>query len=119
MGKHAMVHTMANRNCFLDLLCWWNYCWDSWIVGLSHMKHMSLEEWDRRIAPFLATIGLRSRHINDDAKQISAWVDMLPFAPDFPTEAISKLEEAHFELQGAANRIKMALYTYSQKEKVK
>lgn len=83
------------------------------------MKHMTLEEWDRRVAPFLATIGIRARHIHNDAKQISDWVDLLPVAPDFPTESIEKLEVAHFELQGAVNKLRMAIFNYSQKERVK
>lgn len=83
------------------------------------MKHMSLEEWDRRIAPFLATIGTRARYVHTEAEQISAWVDMLPAAPCFPTESISKLEEAYAELQIAVAKIGTALSNYSQKEKVK
>lgn len=83
------------------------------------MKHMTLEEWDRRVAPFLATIGIRARQMHSDAKQIKEWVDLLPVAPDFSTEALSKVEEVHFELQGTVNELRMAIYNYSQKEKVK
>lgn len=82
------------------------------------MKHMSLEEWDRRVAPFLATIGIRARHIHIDAKQIGDWVEMLPAAPDFETEAIIKLQEAKAELEKAIEKINVALQNYSKKEKV-
>ena len=83
------------------------------------MRHMTLEEWDRRVAPFLATIKIRATHVHNDAKQIGDWVDLLPVAPDFQTEAIAKLEEAHFELQGAVNKLRMAIFNFHQKEKVK
>jgi len=82
------------------------------------MRHMTLEEWDRRVAPFLATIGIRARHIHNDAKQISDWIDLLPVAPDFPTEAIERLMEARGELQCAVEKIRVALNNYSEKEKV-
>lgn len=81
-------------------------------------KHMSLEEWDRRVAPYLATIGIRARHIKQDAKQIRDWVGLLPVAPDFPTEAIAKLQEAGLELGEALNEITKALEDYDNKEKV-
>ena len=81
-------------------------------------KHMSLEEWDSRVAPFLATIGIRARHIRRDAKQIRDWVGLLPVAPDFPTEAIAKLQAAALELGEALNEIQKALEEYDQKEKV-
>lgn len=82
------------------------------------MRHMTLEEWDRRVAPFLATIGIRARHIKQDAKQISDWVKLLPVAPDFPTEAIAQLQAAGLELGEALNEIQKALESYDQKEKV-
>lgn len=83
------------------------------------MKHMSLEEWDRRVAPFLATIGIRAKHIENDARQISDWVKLLPVAPDFPTEAISKLQDAKAALDMAAYVVHLALQNYNEKEKVK
>ncbi len=82
------------------------------------MKHMTLEEWDRRVAPYLATIGIRAQHIKNDARQISDWVRLLPAAPDFPTEAIEKLNSAKMELQAAVDEIRIALNMYDQKEKV-
>lgn len=83
------------------------------------MKHMTLEEWDRRVAPFLATIGIRAKHIETDARQISEWVRLLPVAPAFPTEAIGKLQDAKTELELALNEIHMALENYHEKEQVK
>jgi hypothetical protein len=83
------------------------------------MKHMTLEEWDRRVAPFLATIGIRAKHIENDARQITEWVRLLPVAPAFPTEAIGKLQDATTELELALNEIHMALEAYHEKEKVK
>lgn len=83
------------------------------------MKHMTLEEWDRRVAPFLATIGIRSKHVKNDAKQILDWVNLLPAAPDFDTEAFSKLREAATELEAALNAIYIAINNYAKKEKVK
>jgi len=82
------------------------------------VKHMTLEEWDRRVAPFLATIGIRARHIVTDAHQIIDWVKLLPAAPDFETEAIAKLEEAKIALSLAHGAVSMALEDYNKKEKV-
>lgn len=83
------------------------------------MRHMGLEEWDRRVAPYLATIGIRARHIKQDAKQIRDWVGLLPVAPDFPTEAIELLKEAMAELQVSEREICLAINEYETKEKVK
>lgn len=82
------------------------------------MKHISLEEWDRRVAPFLATIGIRAKHIQVDAIQIREWVKLLPYAAGFPTEAISKLEDAEKELASALKTLDEAIFIYKQKEKV-
>ncbi len=82
------------------------------------MPHMTLQEWDRRMAPFLATIRARSKHIQDDAVQIRAWVAMLPAAAVFETEAIAELEQAQFHLEFALNEVRQALEEYSKKEKV-
>ncbi len=83
------------------------------------MRHMSLEEWDRRVAPFLATIGIRAKHIENDARQITEWVRLLPVAPAFPVEAIGKLQDAKTELELALNEVHMALENYNDKDKVK
>lgn len=79
---------------------------------------MSLEEWDRRVAPFLATIGMRAGHILIDAKQIVEWVQIMPAAPDFPTEAVAKLNSARAALYEAISVIEHAMDNYDQKEKV-
>lgn len=82
------------------------------------MKHQTLTEWDRLVAPYLSVIGIRAKHIQSDAKQIVSWVTMMPVAPDFPTEAIGQLEQAQKEVQEAADAIRKALRKYAEKEKV-
>lgn len=82
------------------------------------MNHMSLEEWDRRVAPYLATISARAVQMQRDAKQILDWVNLMPAAPAFPTEAIDRLQTAQNELEAAINAIAMALDNYAKKEKV-
>lgn len=81
-------------------------------------RHMSLQEWDRRVAPFLHTILIRSRHIQADAEQIRAWVEMLPVAPDFDTEAFEHLRRAYDCLDVAVKETRAAIERYQTKEKV-
>lgn len=78
------------------------------------MSHMTLDEWDQRIAPFLASIGIRAVHIRVDALQIRDWVKLLPMAPDWPTEAMDKLKTAQSVLEEAMNEIRMALEEYDK-----
>lgn len=79
---------------------------------------MSLKEWDRRVAPFLVTIGIRARHIQTDAEQIREWVNMMPAAPDFDTEAFEHLRRAHDYLERALKDTKAAIESFLAKEKV-
>ena len=83
------------------------------------MKQITLEEWDRRIAPFLSTIEIRARQVQTDAKQILEWVKMLPVAPGFETKALDELVNARTDAAIAADILQEAINRFMEKEKVK
>lgn len=81
------------------------------------MKHMSLEEWDKTVGPKLKAIKGRATWIRVDANQILDWVQRLPAAPDFETEALSDLADARVALACAAEALQEAIVKYEAKEK--
>lgn len=82
------------------------------------MKHMTLEEWDRTVAPYLAMIERRAVNIQRDADAILEWVKMLPCAPNFETRAHDDLTKSLASVILAGENISIAIKQYSQKEKV-
>jgi len=83
------------------------------------LRHMTLEEWDRRVAPFLATIEIRARQIKSDANQIIEWIKAMPAAPEFETRAFEELINARLAVSIAAESLQEAVKQYQAKEKVK
>ena len=80
---------------------------------------MTLEEWDRKVAPFLTAIEIRARQVQNDAYQILEWVKLLPAAPDFETRAIEELNNALNSLGEAGVLLVEVIDQYNEKEKVK
>ncbi len=62
---------------------------------------MDLERWDNEVKPHLEGIRLDAGWIGFYASSIGRKLRKLPFKPDFPTEAESKLTEAVQELEMA------------------
>lgn len=83
------------------------------------MRHMTLEEWDQKVAPYLATICTRATWMINDAKQIREWIDQLPAVPHFESEARSRMLMAKQALTVALVQIEHAIDDYSKKPKVK
>lgn len=83
------------------------------------MRRMTLDEWDRDVAPYLTTIGIRAGWIARDAMQIADWIKQIPAVPDFETDAADRLKLARRELQRAMEIVDGAIKDYDKKEKVK
>lgn len=83
------------------------------------MRRMTMDEWDRNVAPYLATIGIRAGWIARDAMQIAEWIEQIPAIPDFETDAMDRLKLAKRELQRALNIVNEAIIDYDNKERVK
>lgn len=81
-------------------------------------RHMSLLEWDQKVAPMLAVILGRAEKIKSSALLIQEWVNRIPAAPDFETRAMQSLREALTTLDEATVLIERTLDAYDQKEKV-
>lgn len=83
------------------------------------MRHMTLDEWDRTVAPYLSTIQIRAGWIANDARQIKEWIEMLPAVPEFETEARERLDVVKRELLLTLEAVDQAINDYDNKEKVK
>ena len=81
-------------------------------------RHISLAEWDNKVAPLLSAIEIRAGKVERDAEQIDVWVGKLTVAPDFETNAVQKLETATSAVERTLNKLRMALESYSEKERV-
>lgn len=82
------------------------------------MKHMSLDEWDQKVGPYLASICTRATWIVNDTKQISEWIKTIPAVPNFETEAQSRMLMARQTLMVALKQIENAIDDYGKKTKV-
>lgn len=82
------------------------------------MRHMTLDEWDRTVAPYLNTIQIRAGFIANDASQIREWVEKIPAVPNFETRAKDKLDRAARELRSALSAVEQAIENYESKENV-
>ncbi len=83
------------------------------------MAKMTLEQWDREIAPFLGAICIRAGWIAADAKQITEWVRQIPVVPSFETEGRDRLNIIRKELLTALEVVHEAIKSYDGKGKVK
>lgn len=82
------------------------------------MRHMTLDEWDNRVAPYLSTIQIRAGWIARDAMQIREWIEKLPAVPGFETEARERLDLVLKELSAAMKSVEAAINNYDEKEEV-
>lgn len=82
------------------------------------MKHLSMAEWDQKVAPLLGAMEIRCGWVWRDILQIKEWVDQLPYAPGFETEAFYKLQKINGELMELVEAITHITKQYDSKEKV-
>lgn len=85
---------------------------------MQELRHMTLSEYDKKIAPLLGAIKGRARWLVIDAHQIKDWVKQLVAAPNFDTEAFAVMIEAKEALSEAESSVNEAIASYNQKEKV-
>ena len=81
------------------------------------MKHMSLDEWDRDVAPILGAITIRTGWISRDVNQIKEWVNRLTFVPGFETIAMERLALAEQELGELHAMLSKIIQVYDTKAK--
>lgn len=77
---------------------------------------MSMDHWDKFIAPVLRIIEHRAHAVAYNAREITAAVNMLPGRPDFETRAEEKLGIAEVELADALDAVRFARQVYAEKE---
>ena len=82
------------------------------------MTHMPLDEYDRRVKPFLNTICGRAGWVAADTRQIREWVESLMVVPDFHSEARDRLDSMRRDLSSALSEIDRAIEIYDSKPKV-
>lgn len=75
---------------------------------------MTLQEWDRHIAPRLGDIEYYSNSIIRQAHTIQLYAQLLPAKPYFETRAHSSLAKAEQELRLALSVVKAAKEQYEQ-----
>lgn len=82
------------------------------------MKHMPLDEWDKKIAPLLGAIAVRANAALSDIRQIREWVEMLPARPEFETVALDKINSITTDISKALDEIIKARNAYEGKDMV-
>ncbi len=75
---------------------------------------MSLDYWDRHVAPYLWSIEYRARWAASNARDAAAAVQMLPARPAFETRAEEMLETAETELSHALEIVRAARRKYDE-----
>jgi len=80
---------------------------------------MTLDEWDKQVAPILNAMEGRARTIKRDCEQIMQWVKEIPVVPGFESRAEGSMRAAKTSLSNAEADLIEAIDLFHQKEKVK
>jgi hypothetical protein len=87
--------------------------------GFSHCRDhigapsMTLQQWDREVAPFLHVIERTGREVASLTEQMGQAVLLLQARPDWPTKAGDELELAEREAIATLDRIRAARARYA------
>lgn len=73
------------------------------------------DTWLGVVRPLLGSIKSNASWVRHHAKEIQDRVRMLPYRPDFETEAISQIEYAIKEAQDAVDILREAKHVYDSK----
>lgn len=79
---------------------------------------MSLDEWDKKVAPLLGAISIRADSVLSDIKQIEAWAEALPAVPEFETQAMEKMLKIQTALWASIVMMELARMKYKNKDTV-
>jgi hypothetical protein len=74
---------------------------------------MTLQQWDREVAPFLHVIERTGREVASLTEQMGRAVRLLQARPDWPTKAAEELVRAEQEATAALERIRNARARYA------
>tara|TARA_R110000868_G_scaffold158980_4_gene387427 strand:+ start:818 stop:1069 length:252 start_codon:yes stop_codon:yes gene_type:complete len=81
------------------------------------MSKLSLEEWDAKVGPHLASIRLNAGWIEAYAKKIADHAGLMVVAPAWESEAVEVLKKARDEAASAVLLLNEALNTIAMKPK--
>ena len=85
---------------------------------MNQVRHMTLEEWDKTVAPLLGAIEMRTLKISRDIDQISEWIKQIPVAPNFETKAMDALEQFLHNINACTVLVESSIELLKKKEKV-
>jgi hypothetical protein len=74
---------------------------------------MTLQQWDREVAPYLHVIERTGREVASLTEQMGHAVRLLQVRPEWPTKAAEELERAEQEATAALERIRAARARYA------
>jgi hypothetical protein len=74
---------------------------------------MTLQQWDREVAPYLHVIERTGREVATLTEQMGRAVGLLQARPDWPTKAAEELERAEREASATLERIRAARARYA------
>jgi hypothetical protein len=82
-------------------------------VPLVQRAHLTLQQWDREVAPFLHVLERIGREVASLTEQMGHAVRLLQARPDWPTKAAEELERAEREAVATLERIRSARARYA------